>query len=555
MWAGFCPENFADRQALVSAELARIEARDVDAMQLYDRAARSAHENRFVHTEALALELAGRFYRSRGFERTATTYLRDARACYERWGAGEKVRQLDQQYPEAVDRTALAPMTLFSARVEQLDLLSVVKASQAISGEILLPQLQETLMRLVLEQAGAQRGCLLLDVDELLTVRARAEIGGARTEVTIVAALPASDADLPMTLLNYVRRSGETVVIADARADNQYSGDEYFAGRRPRSVLGLPITRKGRPIGILYLENDLIAGAFVPHQLAVLELLAAQAAISLETARLYAGLQQENVERLRAEQEVRQLNWELEERVRDRTAQLQEKNHALESFAHSVSHDLRAPLRHIDGYLDMLQRRSGASLDEQSLQYMDTIARSARRMARLIDDLLGFSRMSRREMSRLDVDLSELVRDVVRELEPDAASRDACWTIGDLPVVTGDRSMLRVALVNLVSNAVKFTRTREPARIEIGSMRLDDDWVVFVRDNGVGFDPRYGDKLFGVFQRLHPDQEFEGVGIGLANVRQIVRRHGGRTWAEAEVDHGATFYVSLPGPRCSSGRT
>ncbi|MBE2199166.1 MAG: HAMP domain-containing protein [Anaerolinea sp.] len=244
--------------------------------------------------------------------------------------------------------------------------------------------------------------------------------------------------------------------------------------------------------------------------------------------------------------QLRQSFETLEDRVAGRTAELEAANKELEAFAYSVSHDLRAPLRHIDGYMELLQQSLAGPLDERSRHYMGTISDSAKHMGQLIDNLLAFSRMGRNELSKTPVDLGALVQGIIRELEPEMKDRTVNWHIATLPTVTGDQAMLRLALVNLLSNALKFTRERASANIEVGCQIDEKETIIFIRDNGVGFDMAYADKLFGVFQRLHRADEFEGTGIGLANVRRIIQRHNGRTWAEGAVGQGATFYFSLP---------
>jgi signal transduction histidine kinase len=272
------------------------------------------------------------------------------------------------------------------------------------------------------------------------------------------------------------------------------------------------------------------------------ELLAAQAELEQRVAERTEELRRELEERRRADEEVRRLNSALELRLEEVTA----LNREIEAFSYSVSHDLRAPLRHVNGFVGLLRERAGAALDDTGRRYLDVIGKGATQMGCLIDDLLAFSRMSRAELVEGHVSLDDLLADVRAEAEREARGRAIDWRLDPLPAVLGDRSLLRVAFLNLLANAVKYTsRTRE-ASVHVGCSRAEDGLVtVFVRDNGVGFDMRYAAKLFGVFQRLHRPEEFEGTGIGLATVRRIVNRHGGEAWAEAEPGRGATFYVSL----------
>jgi light-regulated signal transduction histidine kinase (bacteriophytochrome) len=226
----------------------------------------------------------------------------------------------------------------------------------------------------------------------------------------------------------------------------------------------------------------------------------------------------------------------------------------LESFAYSVSHDLRAPLRHLDGFLSLLSKRSYASLAGQGKHYIDCVLEASQRMGRLIDELLQFSRLGRSEPHKMPVNLNGVVNEVRKELEPETRGRTIEWEISTMPLVSADLGMLRQVVENMVGNALKFTRHRDEARIVIGSrVEADGEIVIFVRDNGAGFDMRYYNKLFQVFQRLHGEDEFEGTGIGLANVRRMVERHGGRVWAEGEVGVGAAFYFSLPAETAESG--
>lgn len=364
---------------------------------------------------------------------------------------------------------------------------------------------------------------------------------------------------------------------------------------RSALVVHQPVAEQGRALGTLYLESDLRALSARLRVFTLVVLLAVAGSIGVafalstwlqrgiaqpvrtlaEAAQvvseskdfavrasvesddelgLLAGafnemlreIQQRDTALRTSETRLRQLNSELERRVQARTAELESSNRELEAFSYSVSHDLRAPLRHIDGFADLLRRQTASGLDDKARRYIETISESAKSMGMLIDDLLSFSRMGRAEMRQTPVHLGAMVTEVRTTLTPDAADREIVWNVSTLPTVLGDPAMLRQVVMNLLSNAVKYTRGRAPARITVGATEADHETVLFVQDNGAGFDMAYVHKLFGVFQRLHRAEDFEGTGIGLANVRRIVQRHGGRVWAEGRLDHGATFFVAFP---------
>jgi predicted ATPase/transcriptional regulator with GAF, ATPase, and Fis domain len=289
IWAQNCPENFENRAALMAAEIARIEGRELDSMRLYEQAIHSAHTNGFIHNEAIAYELAARFYKARGFDKIADSYLIEARYCYQRWGADGKVKQLYQLYPHLKKEEPISTATsTILARAELLDLATVIKVSQAVSGEMVLGKLIDRIMCAAVEYAGAERGLFIL-LRGTEKIEAEAAIAEGRVEVVLHQTAVAAD-KLPKSVLQYVIRTRESVILDDASARNLFSGDEYLREKRPRSILCLPIVKQGEIIAALYLENNLTLRAFAPDGLAVLELLSAQAAISLENAILYDDL-------------------------------------------------------------------------------------------------------------------------------------------------------------------------------------------------------------------------------------------------------------------------
>ncbi|MGA7755351.1 MAG: CHASE3 domain-containing protein [Candidatus Sulfotelmatobacter sp.] len=249
--------------------------------------------------------------------------------------------------------------------------------------------------------------------------------------------------------------------------------------------------------------------------------------------------------------EIQRLNDELEHRVNERTTQLMAANKEMEAFTYSVSHDLRAPLRHISGFANILSEEYGPSLAPDARHHLQRIQEGTRRMGQLVDDLLNLARMGRRDLSLRVSDLKPVIEDAIAELAGEYTGRQVEWKVGDLPVVECDPGLIRQVFQNLLTNALKFTRPRPQAVIEVGKIEKDGALAIFVRDNGVGFDMKYADKLFGVFQRLHRAEDFEGTGVGLATVQRIIQKHGGSVWAEGELDKGATFYFTLQG----SGKT
>jgi signal transduction histidine kinase/CheY-like chemotaxis protein len=311
------------------------------------------------------------------------------------------------------------------------------------------------------------------------------------------------------------------------------------------SMLGVPIASAAQSYGYLCVLNRIGLPGFTEEDLSVARAIAAQVAVAHENARRHQALQKEVERRAEMETEVRRLNQDLEQRVADRTAELEVANRELEAFSYSVAHDLRAPLRLIHAHVQMLREYRGPPGAREPLIHLDQIQRGARDMSALIDGLLALSRVSHVEMRREETSLGDLVKQTIDRLGPETRDRIIEWRIAPLPTVMADPELMRQVFANLIGNAVKYTRPRPQALIEVGTGSDDDEAYIFVRDNGVGFDMRYARKLFGVFQRLHRQDEFEGTGIGLATVNRIVERHGGRIWAQSAVGKGAEFRFTL----------
>ncbi|MBD2179127.1 AAA family ATPase [Pseudanabaena sp. FACHB-1998] len=732
-WATHAPSNFSHRCQLLRAELARISGQRLEAMDLYDQAIASAKANQYIQEEALANELAAKFYLAQNKVVIAKAYMLEAQYAYLQWGGLAKIQHLKNEYPQLLAHitTELTTTTKkpkpttnpsltqsSSSKLEHLELSAVLKSSQAIASEINLERLLELLMSILIENAGAQIGYLLLPTQIFIDssnmeienewqwqIEAVKSINDQNVQVVqsqpidLTATSQDQETLVPVSLVNYVIRTHEKIVLHDATHEGDFQNDSWIRRHQTKSLLCMPLINQGKLIAIVLLENNLVAQAFTPNRVEILHLLSFHAAISIIKAKLLQQQQEREIALQRSERTLQnivagtsavtgddffkalaqhiaealnvkyalvtelvdnklhtlgfcangvllpsisylpaqtpceialnhgeficnslvqqmfpedldlvhmradsymgialkdtqgrgignlcildteplrdierfgnilqvfaarasaelqresankalyELNQSLEMRVNQRTAQLEAANKELESFAYSVSHDLRAPLRAIVGFSRILQEDYGDRLDSEGNRFIKVVRDNAQRMGELIDDLLNLSRLNRKEISRQSISINSMVQRILKDFDTEINNRQVEVSVDDLPDCQADSSLLTQVWINLISNAVKYTSKIANAQIKIGVQSHNQEIIYFIRDNGAGFDMQYADKLFGVFQRMHLEQEFEGTGIGLAIAQRIVQRHGGRIWAEAAVNQGATFYFTVP---------
>jgi light-regulated signal transduction histidine kinase (bacteriophytochrome) len=312
------------------------------------------------------------------------------------------------------------------------------------------------------------------------------------------------------------------------------------------SAMVVPLVARGRTLGVITLASENPARRYTEGDLHFAEDLARRAALGIDNARLYSDAQNALKEVQSKTEEIQRLNGELEQRVKERTAQLEMMVKELEAFTYSISDDMRGPLRAIDGFSRVLMEEYPQKMDDEGKRLLNIIRSNARSMSELIDGLLTFSHLGRQPLDQTEINMEEVAKSTFEEVQAANKERRVLIELQALPPAFGDRATIHQVLYNLISNAFKFTRPKPQPSIEIGCQETGNENTYYVRDNGVGFDMQYSPKLFGVFQRLHGVDDFEGAGVGLALVQRIVLRHGGRVWAEAKVDEGATFYFSLP---------
>jgi signal transduction histidine kinase len=420
---------------------------------------------------------------------------------------------------------ALATRALQLENIQLRESLSIYELSRAITHGLD----HDAIVQRTLTAAAGQRDIgavyLLVPEDDGGTLRVAGSTGPAAHALDAAALTPGASA---LRWVEEARRELET------HQAPPHAGALFRHPFDARISVALPIVAGGKFFGILGLSSSRPERRIPPGQLRALDVLARTAASAFETAALVSQL--------------RRVNEELELRVQERTRDLEAANRDLEAFSYSVSHDLREPLRAVEGFCEMFRAEFEPSVPEAGRRLLERIWAASGRMTRLINDLLHFSRFSREPLHSARVPLRELVEQAVARLEESRGGRGPSVHIGELPDCFGDRALLEQVLMNLLSNAFKFSAWLDAPRIEVGALRQGEDIVYYVRDNGVGFDMRYADRLFGVFQRLHPQEAFEGTGIGLSIVHRIITRHGGRVWADSRPDEGTTLYFNLPGP-------
>jgi signal transduction histidine kinase/FixJ family two-component response regulator len=421
---------------------------------------------------------------------------------------------------------ALATRRLQTENIQLREAVSIYELSRAITMGLSHDEVVQRTVAAAAQQSDAGAVCILVPTEDGRELR----VAGMRG---VNAHWPQDDrfaVDAP--IVRWVALAREQLSAWDGSS----AVEAVFAPpfKAEGAGIALPIVAGGNFYGVLRFSSQATQRRPSPGQIKALDILASTAAAAFEAASLLAQL--------------RGMNQELEQRVRDRTRELEATNADLEAFSYSVSHDLRSPLHAVEGFCQMFIAEFGSGVPTDGRRLLDKVCAGAARMNQLIEDLLRFARFSRQPLEARRVAMTELVQQVVASFQDQLQGRKVHVEIGEMPDCRGDGSLLEHVFTNLLSNAFKFTAGRPQARIEVGAFREGAEQVYFVKDNGVGFDMQYSDRLFGVFQRLHPQAEFEGTGIGLSIVHRIVKRHGGRTWAESRLQEGTTLYFSLPGP-------
>jgi predicted ATPase/signal transduction histidine kinase/CheY-like chemotaxis protein/tRNA A-37 threonylcarbamoyl transferase component Bud32 len=571
-WAEHAPMNFQHKYELVEAEKARVLGQYWQAMECYDRAIALAKEQGYIQEEALANELAAKFYFEHGREKVAQTYLTDAYYGYLRWGATAKVRELEIRYPDNFSQ--ISNQKTKSIKIDQtinsttkaspifLDFATVMKASQALASEIVLEKLLAKMMQIVIENAGAETGFLILEKAGVLFIEASGSVG--QSDISVQQTPLEFSQQLPISVINYVHRTQENVVLNDATGEESFTTDSYIINRKPKSILCMPIVHQGKLIGILYLENNLTIGAFTPERLEVLQLLSSQAAISIQNARLYNDLEEYN-RTLAAKVEERTLelqdkNLQLQQEICISEAARRERqqaeeaanaaNRAKSEFLANMSHELRTPLNGILGYTQIFQKDK--TLTAHQKNGIDIIHQCGEHLLTLINDILDLSKIEARKMEVYPKEFHfpqflESIAEICRIHAEQKGVPLIYKTLFPLPrVIQADEKRLRQVLMNLLSNAVKFTE-KGSITLKVGYHK--EKLRFQVEDTGIGIAPEQLEEIFLPFKQVGEDsRKIEGTGLGLAISRQLVQIMGGELKVKSTLGKGSVFWLDLTLP-------
>jgi signal transduction histidine kinase/DNA-binding NarL/FixJ family response regulator len=555
IWADNCPENFLHKYLLLAAEMARISGQNLQAMDLYDRAIESARENDFIHNEALANELAANFWGALGKEEFAQIYITKAHYGYQVWGAKHKVEDLEQKNLHLLSTSAAKKAidlgsssidtTTISRDINTLDLTTVIKASQAISREIVLSSLLNKLMKIVMENAGAQLGLFISKENEDWAIEVEGTV--ERENMTVLQPLKFESRSLPLSIINYVERTRENLVIDEATCEENFMTDPYILSKQPKSILCSPLIYQGKISAILYLENNLTAGAFNRERLEVLQILSSQAVISIENARLYTDLEAANASlEAKVEERTHQLQQEIQIRQSAEEA-AKAANHAKSEFLANMSHELRTPLNGILGYAQILNKDK--SLSEKQKDGVGIIHQCGEHLLTLINDILDLSKIEARkmELQPSEFHFTQFLQGIVEICRIRAQQKGIAMIyepLSTLPVaIHADEKRLRQVLINLLGNAVKFTDSGSvtfKVRYQSGKIRFE------VLDTGVGMAPEQLSEIFLPFQQVgEQKRQTEGTGLGLAISRQLVEMMGGEIKVKSQFGKGSVFWMDL----------